>query len=299
MNGKTPSQNTEKDSKKSTSPALPEGVEPSSFKPEIAPAQESVPPPEATNNLGTHPSTQSNQPPKECPKEISVRIPKDVSLTDFERRSLILGWVTLLILVATFAVFYYQLRESKIQTAIFRGQGEQARKDALLTRTQTDQQIKNAADQFRIEERPYIWIQDRPKDDSAPMIGTDPSIGKFAWNIYYANFGKSPAIRFCREVHLVTGEGALKRVVDINHETCKSPSGGIIPPGKLELTSAFAEGTPSERDISQWKAMLNGIVVYGRFDYSDTLGGEYFSQFCMATQPNGRIGDCEGHNYIH
>lgn len=276
-----------------------EGVNPPAAKPEEKPPQAVVPPPKPPENLGANASAQSNEGKHDCHKGISVKVIKDNTLSSSERRSLILAWANLVVLFITFAVFYFQLRESKTQTSIFRKQADQAIRDAQLTRNQTDTQIQTAKDQFVADERPYIWTREKPSDWPADhAISGEDSEHHFYWDVFYQNFGRSPAIKFCGKAWVVTGENALSKVADIQYNVCPPNAGNILAPAQVQWLSGRTKDTATQADYEKWAAIEHGIVIFGRFDYSDNFGKQYFSQFCLYRQKNGVVAYCEQHNHV-
>jgi beta-lactamase regulating signal transducer with metallopeptidase domain len=159
-----PTESAEKKDKQSAQTASEERVNSPAAKPEEKPPQAVIPPPKPPENLGTDTRTENDKTKHNCHNEISVKVIKEDTLSFFERRSLTLAWVTLIVLILTFVIFALQLNESRKQTWIFRRQVDQATKDAQLTRDQTDTQIQIAKDQFIADQRPYVWMQDPPSD---------------------------------------------------------------------------------------------------------------------------------------
>jgi hypothetical protein len=210
-----------------------------------------------------------------------------------EITGVILALAVAVITLLTLHVFRKQLWEAQTQTGIFRQQADQAKQDAAA-------QLSVATNQFIAEQRPYVWTHDPPLPPD-PLANNVMAFenGILGWNIYYTNYGKSPAIGLCVEAHIETGKNALDKVVDINHNTCKSATQGIIePPMRLEWTSAWTKHQVSDTELKEWMSTNYGLVVYGRLDYSDSFGKSYFSQFCMARQKNAIIAECKNHNHI-
>ncbi len=156
--------------------------------------------------------------------------------------------------------------------------------------------------EFRASERPYIWTDDYPEKFPFAM-GRDPVTGIFSWNVVLRNYGKSVAATFCSEERLRTGADAMKDVPYIEHNTCQPLSGlvgggvgGLIPPGKGRFVTAFSVTPVTDDEVKGWYALPAGVVVYGRFDYDDSFGTWYFSQYCITRQQNGVLGDCPGYD---
>lgn len=177
-------------------------------------------------------------------------------------------------------------------------EGSVGQQRALVEKAQAT--LDTTKSQFRADQRPYVWLQGPPPHTPIGVIGKDEN--DFFWNVFYTNYGKSPAINLCHKAFLLTGENALDKVVDINRNTCGTDHvpkhGSILPPMRPEWTSAPLGRPATDQEIKQWESTQYGIVVYGRFDYRDGFGNWYFSQFCMARQKNGAVANCEQHNRI-
>ncbi|HEX3740411.1 MAG TPA: hypothetical protein VHV29_11965 [Terriglobales bacterium] len=151
----------------------------------------------------------------------------------------------------------------------------------------------DAGTRFVIDERPYMWVT-----DPTGVIGKDTD-GFLSWNVYYKNFGKSPAIHVRVRMFLATGQDAMNKVKYIP-ETPMSAGSDIRPPnGPASFATGEFRQVLSDADIQRLYDTQNGIVVYGRVDYSGTDGTRYWSLFCMGRQKNTGIVWCKSHNEIH
>jgi hypothetical protein len=158
--------------------------------------------------------------------------------------------------------------------------------------------IDLSKEQFKVDQRPYVWLTDPPPNPPMGIISKTKE-GKLIWNIFYKNYGKSPAINLCARAYVITGKNTTARVIDIEHSVCSSKNGSILPPTHSEWFSGTYNGEATDSEFENWKAIEFGILVYGRIDYSDSSGVPYFSQFCLALQSNNAIADCTEHNHIH
>jgi hypothetical protein len=226
---------------------------------------------------------------RECAKEISIRILEESKLTKlFERLSLVIASVTLITLFVTFIVFYYQLKESKRQTELFRQQAEQAALDARKAQGQTQSQIELSKDSFRRDQQPYVWVTGIPTSETY----TNPVSKEFQVLVsaHYKNFGKSPAIAQQRYSLVEIGPNALNRV----HSGKLGESKSIIPPVE-ELN--FTAVTPSMKALPEM-SYDNEVVLFTRFQYLDLLGHRYETDFCMSHLQTGAWRYCDTHNEI-
>lgn len=254
-------------------------------KPGLTPPPASVPPAVPPKGCGTDTGGTRKE---KCPKELSVRIVKESSLTRFERSSLILTWVNLGILILTFIVFYRQLKESKIQTGIFRGQAEQSTQDALTAQGQTNQQIGIAQDSFRRDQQPYVWIEGIPTQETYRVPTTGDT--QILVDAHYKNFGKSPAVALQRFSIVTVGPGAIKRI----HFDKLGRSKSLIPPGDDAFFTAVTPPMAVVPDLSCDEC----VVLLTRFHYLDSAGHNYETDFCMARLHTGAWLYCDTNNDI-
>jgi len=87
--------------------------------------------------------------------------------------------------------------------------------------------------------------------------------------------------RVCNEIRMATGADPTKKVFDISHNACNSALGSIVPPGKGIWASEYTDHAATSIEVRQWNSIEGDIVVFGRYDYTDSFGAQYFSQFCM------------------
>jgi hypothetical protein len=229
--------------------------------------------------------------PKEvaqAPKELSVRILQEKNLTTFEFTSVMLSAVTFVTLLATFAVFYFQLKESMRQTELFRSQATQAAADALKTQNQTQSQIELSKDSFRRDQQPYLWLTGSPTSENYQ----NPQTKEFQVivNAHYKNFGKSPAIALQRYSLVEVGPNALSHIYSGKLHQAKS----ITPPVE---DLAFSAVTPPMKVLPEMSLDFE-VVLFSRFQFLDLLGHRYETDVCMAHLQTGAWSYCETHNEI-
>jgi hypothetical protein len=299
-----PSQNTKQDGEPCNKSDLPERIEAPAPKSEITPPQPPIPPAMPPHKFDGDPSGGHNDPEKQCPKEISVSIKKDPELSRFEKWSMGLSWATFIVVVLTFLVFYGQLCESKRQTAILKGQAEQATTDAALTRKQTEQQIFITKDQFRVDQRPVIWSIEPGRPNLA--IGQIPT-----WRIPYSNYGRSTALGvFCKSQivwgpdiislkldHLEIKPRILAYVFNNVHRPGEQGHGIVVPPGyDKNSCPTFAPRTLTKEDAEFIISHDGGIALIAHFEYYDSLGNTYHTEMCRFMGRDGNPKSCDTHN---
>jgi|SRR5579864_3278022 len=158
---------------------------------------------------------------------------------------------------------------------------------ALASKTVIDER-----DRFIRDQRPTMWII-KPFDE----IGNDARSGKFAWNIHYKNFGKSPAFHLRNDIRLLTGKDAINGIKDIDKVPMEKGQ-SLEPPGGADDFASGMIPSLTKAEIDDLSKIDNGIVVYGRIDYTDAAGTEYWSLFCMGRQANGVVAYCPNYNRV-
>lgn len=146
-------------------------------------------------------------------------------------------------------------------------------------------QLCDSRETFTKDQRPYVWIHE-------PPLGAGVTIGmvgqKFGWNVWYANYGKSPALSVCEQAFIVVGPDADKKITDINYNVCGKETGAILAPTELNYGTAHYDVAPTGEEYG----------VYGRIDYKDASGNSYFSQFCMMHLASGAVSHCPNHDHF-
>jgi hypothetical protein len=180
---------------------------------------------------------------------------------------------------------------------------------------------------FVKDERPYVMIGGAfQNQDSAIAEGRVP-----CWNIAFSNYGKSPALRTIIYAGLMIGDSfTVIRTVDSFFSAIKMPLKGVgpgvvLPPGgppspPTEFPPKYVGewrdavvgqgyGTAcAERAVTKEEAamILSGrfrIGVYGRNEYHDTVGNDYWTDFCLLSVLNTTGSTtmmwCSAHNDLH
>jgi hypothetical protein len=150
---------------------------------------------------------------------------------------------------------------------------------------------------FIADQKPYVWIT----DEIGPFVQAPHSRGntsdKLAFNYHFKNYGKSPAIN-CQEIgHILLGRNADKRIAFAPLDPGK---GAVLPPGKESFNTAFSDQAIDPTllaDInSKGKDVYVTVAVH--FQYSDTSGNVYDSEFCIQRDPFLSMVFCDTHNGI-
>jgi hypothetical protein len=274
--------------------------------PEIKPTQPTKPPTAPPEIPPKVEAGEKQQFEKIRHKEISVKVVKDELMTVFERLSIWLSLFTLLVLIATFIVFYLQLRESKKQTDVFRTQARQAAIDASSQIGIARQALSDSQKFFQIDQRPYVW---NSAVQPLPMIPNQ----RISANVYFANYGKSPALDVHGTGAMFFGRDALKQA-DAWFESIgtnplnKSTTGTVsiiapgIPPDPQKansFTTILSTKVVTSDDITFILKNDFSAVIVLRQQYSDTGGNNYYTDMCFFHLASNAIAQCKSHNEIH
>jgi hypothetical protein len=150
------------------------------------------------------------------------------------------------------------------------------------SKQQFDQGQAAGAEQFRLDQRPYIWqtpgpgYPEKPNVKSfLPAIGQAPKCGTL-----YQNYGRSPAIvtRVTGDVEF--GPDAARRLRNLPWLDQES----IVPPGKSDFVTIDSDhiASPNDRAI----IASDGVTCLIQIQYKDTGGNLYETDMCFET--NGK-----------
>ena len=166
----------------------------------------------------------------------------------------------------------------------------------------TQDSIKLAKENFQEDQRPYLW---RLTSRAYPI--TDKQ--KISYDIFFANYGKSPAINERSVTNLFFGKEAMSQAESwfAKHGDTRLTGGsvGIVPPGippTIETvpswTSAISNKIPSKDEVEYILKTDKSVVVVARVEYFDTGGNFYRSDMCFYRLASGPIASCLQHNEI-
>jgi hypothetical protein len=147
--------------------------------------------------------------------------------------------------------------------------------------------------------------------DQAPVIWTSPQnptveIGKrLEWNIFYSNYGRSPALDLRHCALLAQGPlglNALQSLPPPSWTNCASQqvsSTGVLPQGYgPNYTSALSPAPLTDNEVAVIKSVDGGAISYGVISYNDAAGHTYESTFCYYRLITGAMMNCEKYNTI-
>ena len=172
--------------------------------------------------------------------------------------------------------------------------------------TSSRQAVTTAANNFVIDQRPYVWpakVEELPRRVGQPI----------QVSVWFVDYGKTPALREknTSKTLVYFGEGTLaqadKFFSTLDRDHIVGGSEVIIPPGiPPDAKQSQAFSTAYSDVILQDQAVIDGIdktdgsfAVVGTISYWDAAGNHYWSDYCMMHLANGLMAWCARHNEIH
>jgi len=230
---------------------------------------------------------------------IQSHLPVDIRVTYWERAFRLLE---IFLATVTFVVVVWYMRAAYLQVSATQEATAQARVAAAESVVEAQAAIDLSKEQFQRDQRPYIWkafIKAYPYSIAGPV----------RVDIFFANFGKTPALRVSLRGDIFFGANALK---DADKWFASLPkdlrklhgSVTVIPPG--------VPAEP-EKDTGQWTTLSkvpsapeyaytiehdSGIVAVSREQYEDASGKIYETDLCFFRLKTGAMAQCERHNEI-
>lgn len=153
-------------------------------------------------------------------------------------------------------------------------------------------QLQDARDNFRKDQRPYVWITNGSAE--RPNVYREAGYpDRIAITVHYTNFGKSPAVKVRSAFQIQTGIGANTRFKPMPLRT----SDTILPTGKDDFFIATSDPLSAD-DIAKTLAITGGVIVAARWQFLDLSGHLYESDICIANEaaPHLSWNYCENSN---
>lgn len=197
--------------------------------------------------------------------------------------------------IIALCIYRGQLEQMKISVQKMGDATAAANRSAIAAETANNQ----ARTQFRMDQRPYVWFtgdlgpfQIAPGAPHAGQVN-----GKLAFNFRFTNYGKSPAINCQVDARIGLGE---KVEANIKWRNLDATYGAILPPGKVDYNTAWSDNVVDASLLARINTpgVIEHVIVYGHFQYSDMYGTIYTSEFCIGHSPSGAVSYCKEHNQI-
>jgi hypothetical protein len=251
---------------------------------------------------------ESRQPKNREP--LLVGVTQDDELSSFERKTVIfarwsLGIATLSLVIAVcVGVFVFnQFKEMAAQTDLLSWSAKQARVEAKNSDIATAKQFKLVSDQFIRDQRPYVTVA---------VIKPVVKVGEPVMaNLYWGNYGKSPAVHVRGIGRIFFGKDALQQADRWFQQMGNKPLLGpetILTPGvppdpehspESSFSSLFSAKPISQEEFSFLMKHDFSAAVVAREEYYDIAGNRYWTDMCWTHFTTGAIPHCAKHNEIH
>jgi hypothetical protein len=157
-----------------------------------------------------------------------------------------------------------------------------------------EESLKASEKSFAIDQRPYLWIANIPKAlnfDSVPTIGHSIDI-----NVYFTNYGKSPAIIKHAFYATEFGKDAVSKVRPMQWMDDRLGR-EVVPNGKISMfRSRSKRAVPDRQALAEMVSTDSYVVMFAVIQYSDIAGHLYESDFCTMVNKVGEFENCEGNH---
>jgi hypothetical protein len=165
----------------------------------------------------------------------------------------------------------------------------------------TQKALRNARDNFRQDQRPYIWLTNELGSPRFVPFNNDPAsgTGQAVWAYHFTNYGKTPAsnIRFTEEIKV--GDRPFAKTHAHDNRTRESV-GAPLPPNKTDFSMVISEPGITRAEFSLLMSVQSQKTISIRvvFRYTDNSIGQYETGICLQRLNAGAIGYCRDGNYI-
>ena len=200
--------------------------------------------------------------------------------------------------MATGLYVYYASGQLKaIQGQLEQMKASSAQTDKLVIAAQTSASVSLdalnlARKNFLADERPYVFTNAVIPEPSSPRDaqGHFAAGSRLSWRVDFNNYGRSPAINLIIKAGLFHGLRALEEADNYFQQLPTALTGPvlILPPGgppsvDQSFTTVVSLLPLSADEIAFIYSHDFAIVVVGRFQYQDTSGTPYWTDFCTST----------------
>jgi hypothetical protein len=185
-----------------------------------------------------------------------------------------------------------------IGTAIFTGLQWRAASEANKL---THEALRNARDNFRQDQRPYIWVTN---DMGSPIFvpwNNDPAspTGQVIWTYRFTNYGKTPASNSTFTQEMKIGNRPFTKTYTHDKQTRES-IGAPLPPNKIDFSTVVSDPGITRTEFNQVISTQSreSISIRIVFTYTDNSIGKYETGVCLVRLNTGAISYCREGNYI-
>jgi hypothetical protein len=199
------------------------------------------------------------------------------------------------IAVTVYAVLvYFQWKEMIVASDAATDAANQSRRSVAAA----DRALAQARDQFRQDQRPYIWTT--PTGIGNPEFipnALDPRIGQIVWTFHYTAYGKSPAYDVLSYKVMRVGIGQPFRE-SYGFSKAKRGKGTPLPPNADYFETVISSPGITPNEYARLLKIDHAISIRLRFEYVDGYGGKYETGVCLGRLALGAVQFCPEGNYI-
>lgn len=139
------------------------------------------------------------------------------------------------------------------------------------------QLLETTRDNFRNEERPYVWVAEKGGPVFEQPNANFPNMGQIIWTWHYQNYGKTPALHVSFQQYFRLGKNG---VFEPAYGQKGASPGPPQPPTKDNYNSIVSR--PITIDLfKQLMQQDNGISIKADIVYYGTDGRRYESIICL------------------
>jgi hypothetical protein len=160
--------------------------------------------------------------------------------------------------------------------------------------------VTQARDQFRQDQRPYIWLTNSGLGTPEFILTRPnevPPTGQILWTFHYTNYGKSPAYKL-RSYKFISVERNGRFSASYGSSKAPSSEGVPVPPNKDDMGTVVSDPGITQAAFNQMTRVDNAIRIKVRLEYSDAYGGKYETAICIGRLVVGSIQYCPSGNDI-
>lgn len=176
--------------------------------------------------------------------------------------------------------------------------------------TKLQQSIRQNGEQFQIEQRPYVWTSERAEPSDVHIAKGE----KMRINVYWVNYGHSPALREASLAQIFIGPDAMEKAdrwfAGLGDKPLPPPPDGllkerVIPPGISSdkgfggVSTFTSDHELTEPEVNYILSTDKPLAIITRVVYYDAYGNRYWDDICLSRFRSGAIPHCDRHNEMH
>jgi hypothetical protein len=147
----------------------------------------------------------------------------------------------------------------------------------------TEQALATSKDQFRQDQRPYVWLAPGIPFGSVELVPSGIYAGHLGMPFVFQNYGKSPGIDVRVDAHIAVGIDAWRKV---RWQDIPRKDGSIMPTNDRRQGFAYSDDQVDDVILRQVKSGHMPFIIFGHFEYTDMYNEPvktYSSEFCTVS----------------